>query len=266
MTPTAEELYAPPRSVSSLDECYFYHSVELPDHGLVQGDWDLRGGESEYLGGVHLRGKGVLEVGAASGYLSVFMERAGANVVSYDLSPEHTIDVVPYARSDHEAFRSELKSHIAGLNNAYWLVHQAFGLRARLVHGTVYDIPAGIGTFDVSTLGSVLLHLRDPLLALENVLSHTEETVIVTDRTDSALLRLPFGLSDKLGRALFFRPVAAECAPEVTWWRLTPHVIQKMIAVYGFEESRVTYHRQVYRGERLPLFTVVGRRTHGRAS
>lgn len=266
MKHTTEELYAPPRSVTSLDECYFYHSIELPEHGLVEGDWDLRGGEADYLGRVEMRGKRVLEVGTASGYMCAFMERAGADVVSYDLSPEHSIDVVPYARYDHEAFRAELKSHVAGLNNAYWLVHEALGLRARLVHGTVYEVPDGIGTFDVSTLGSVLLHLRDPLLALENVLRRTEEMVIVTDRTDSAPLRFPFRLNDKLGRALFFRPVAEDCGPEVTWWRLTPQVIQKMIAVYGFEASRVTYHRQLYRGQRVPLFTVVGRRTHGRPS
>jgi SAM-dependent methyltransferase len=261
----SEELYAPSRTVASLEECHFYHSIDVPGYGLVEGEWDLRGRELDYLGGTDLRGKRVLEVGTASGYLCVFMEHAGADVVSYDLAPEHSIDVVPYARYDHERFRAELKSHIGALNNAYWLVHEAFGLRARMVYGTVYDIPRGLGTFDISTLGSVLLHLRDPLLALENVLRHTEHTVIVTDRTEPAPLRLPFRLSDKLSRALFFRPVAADCQPEVTWWRLTPQVVQKMIAVYGFEDSRTTYHRQIYRGERKTLFTVVGRRTHGAA-
>jgi Methyltransferase domain len=256
-------LYAEPRVVTDPAECYFYHSLELPGHGLIEGEWDLRGGERAYLGGVDLAGKSVLEIGTASGHLCAYMEGDGADVVSYDLSPEHSLDVVPYARYDNESYRLELKSHIAQLNNAYWLVHSTLGLRARMVYGTVYDIPRELGAFDVATLGSVLLHLRDPLLALQNVLAHTRDTVIVADRGNPRLLRFPVRISDKLGRALFFRPVAAESEPKVTWWRLTPQVVQKMIAVFGFEDSRVTYSTQMFEGHKRTVFTVVGRRTHG---
>lgn len=259
--PTSAGLFAPPRHVSSVDDCHFYHTMDVPGYGCMRGEWDLRGGEVAYLGGLDVRGKRVLEIGTASGFMCFYMERAGADVVAFDLSPEYSIDVVPYAGLDCECARVEFKSHIGRVNNAYWLSHPAYGSRARVVYGTVYDIPQELGTFDVSTLGSVLLHLRDPFLALQNVLAHTREAVVITDKSQSALYRLPLRLSDKLGRALFFRPDASTKEPIATWWRLTPQALQRMIAVLGFGKTTVTYHRQTYLGRKQPLFTLVGERT-----
>ena len=79
-------IYAIPRAVTSLQDCYFYHSMEIPGWGEVRGEWDLRGGEAAYLGNVDLKDKRVLELGAASGFLSFYMERQGADVVGYDPS------------------------------------------------------------------------------------------------------------------------------------------------------------------------------------
>jgi SAM-dependent methyltransferase len=255
--------YVPSVRVDSLDDCYFYHTVDLPGLGLVEGDWDLRGRESTYLGGVELAGRRVLEIGPASGHLTWFMERAGAEVVALDLSSGAEFDVVPYATGSHEHLRTELDTHVRQAANAFWLTHRLTGLSARRVHGTAYDVPAGIGSFDLVTLCSVLLHLRDPFRALEAALSRVRDTVVVTDRAGGGLSQLPLRLGARLGRAMFFRPDAATLDPPLTWWRLTPQVVQAMIAVLGFGESRVTHHRQLYRGQSRWLFTVVGRRTAG---
>jgi hypothetical protein len=256
-----ESLYAPAREVASLEECRFYHTMDVPGYGLQRGEWDLRGREPDYLGGIELDGKTVLEIGPASGFLTFWMERQGAEVVAYDLSPAHSIDVVPYARVDHRSIASHFKEQIARQNNAFWLAHEAFRSRARVVYGTVYDMPAALGMHDVATLGSVLLHLRDPFLALQNVLEHTRETVVVTDKSQSWLYRSPLRVSEKLARALFFRPMATAAAPEATWWRLTPELLRRMAAVLGFEEAKVTYHRQRFEGRWRPFFTLVARRT-----
>ncbi len=262
----AAALYATPREVSDLAECDFYHSMNIPGYGEVKGQWDLRGGEDAYLGHVDLRGKHVLEIGPASGHLCFHMERAGADVVSFDLSPDQAVDAVPYARAQgNDLLAAELKRHVGRVNNGYWLAHDAHGSGARVVYGSVYSIPDAIGSFDVSTFGSILLHLRDPFLALEQGLAHTRETVVVTDVSERRLLRLPFWFTDRLGGALLFRPDAARTEPKVTWWRLTPRLIQRMIAVLGFEQSTVTYSTQTFEGRKRTLFTVVGRRTHGSA-
>src|SRR5947209_17361874 len=67
-------LYAPPREVSSIADCHFYCVTDIPEHGTVGEAWDLRGKEQEYLGGVSFRGKRVLELGTASGFLCRWME------------------------------------------------------------------------------------------------------------------------------------------------------------------------------------------------
>ena len=37
MTGAATDLYARPRAVDSLADCYFYHSMDIPGHGEVTG-------------------------------------------------------------------------------------------------------------------------------------------------------------------------------------------------------------------------------------
>ena len=92
--PRKASVYAEPRTVTDLEECYFYHSMEIPGYGLVEGPWDLRGGVDDYLGGVDLRDKRVLEIGTASGFLCFTMEGRGAEVVASDLSDDHSWDVI----------------------------------------------------------------------------------------------------------------------------------------------------------------------------
>ena len=66
------------------EHCRFYHTVDVPDAGTIDGAWDLRGRERAYLGGIDVRGKRVLELGPSSGHLTYWMERQGADVVAFD--------------------------------------------------------------------------------------------------------------------------------------------------------------------------------------
>ncbi len=257
---STDPLYATPRSVAGVDDCDFYHTMDIPGHRRVEGAFDLRAGIADYLGRVDFQGKRVLDVGAASGFLSFSMERLGAEVVSYDLSPEHPWDIVPYAGVDYREYVAERRRHIRRLNNGYWLCHRALGSKCRLVHGTVYQVPAAVGPVDIAMVGSILLHLRDPFLALESILRLTRETVIVADMIPrrQALLWL-------LGR--FFRPKMTfephidRKDPKETWWSLSPEVIRRMLGVLGFEKTRVVYHRQPFHGSPRLFYTLVGTRT-----
>lgn len=175
--------YAAPREVHSLEECWFYHTVEVPGFGVVEGPWDLRAGVREYLGGIRVRGKRVLELGTASGFVGFFMEREGAEVVAYDLSEEcaQYRNIVPYAAHDwREAARSG-ESFLRVLNNSYWLCHRAFRSSARVVYGDIYDVPDTIGPVDIATFGCLLLHLRDPFRALASAARLVRETIVVTE-------------------------------------------------------------------------------------
>ena len=62
--------------------------LSLHDHpggGKIIGLWDLRQTVDDYLGRIDFAGKRVLEIGPASGFLTIEMERRGADVVAVEL-------------------------------------------------------------------------------------------------------------------------------------------------------------------------------------
>src|SRR5215831_7108370 len=91
-----ENLFVQPRNGIRLEECDFYHTVEIPGHGVVHGQWDLREHLDEYLGGYAFAGKRVLEIGPASGFLTFEMERRGAEVVALEVPDDPGWDFVPF--------------------------------------------------------------------------------------------------------------------------------------------------------------------------
>jgi hypothetical protein len=253
----ADGVYAAPKHVTDVKDCDFYHDMDIPGYGTHRGAWDLRGREGEYLGGVEFGGKRVLELGTANGALGFWMERQGADVVCYDLSPELDWDIVPYASLEKELRTTarERKEHIRRLNHAWWLAHRAYQSGARLVHGDVYHVPAAIGPVDIVTFGAILLHLRDPFLALQNGLRLARETAVVVD------LVLPG--SDLEAPTLQFAPDSTKGQPRESWWLLSPALVVRMLGVHGFEDTRVLYHTQKHFDNDMAMFTVVARRTHG---
>jgi hypothetical protein len=252
-------LYAQRDEVPPLAECYFYHTIELPGSGLVTGEWDLRGGVDAYLGHEDVRGKRVLEVGPASGFLGFEMERRGAEVVAYDLSGATPWDIVPYAGSDLDAIAADRAAHIAKMNNGWWFARHALGASARVVYGTVYEIPRAIGPVDLCTFGSVLLHVREPLAALQSAARLEPSTIVVTEPTR----RRRFGLVPErpsARRSPLFVPNGELREPFETWWSFSPESIANLLAITGYRTVRVEHHTQRYRGRPTPMFTVVGSR------
>ncbi len=253
-------LYEEPRQVGSIDDCIFYHSMDLPNAGSVSGQWDLRKREAEYLGHVDLAGKTVLEIGPASGHLCFFMESQGARVVAYDLSEKHSWDIVPHAANDMEHLTRQRAEHLRRLNNSFWFAHAAFHSRAKVVYGSIYDIPEDIGFYDIGTLGSILLHLRDPFLALQRVAAHITDTIVVTDT------RLPwkdefFSLFRKQP-LINFLPDASRPEQYDGWWQLSPGLVVRFLKILGFTHADISYHEQLYYGREIGLYTVVASRKH----
>jgi len=155
--------------------------VELPGEGVIRGEWDLRRGVQRYLGGADWQGVQVLAVGAASGFLSFSLEDLGAEVISFDLAGTHDWDLVPRAGRDLEAERRHWREHGQRITNAYWYCHERLGSPARLVHSTAYEIPEAPGQMDVASVGCLLMHLRDPLRALERVAQRARERIVVVE-------------------------------------------------------------------------------------
>lgn len=249
--------FAAPRHVASIDDCYFYHTMDVPGHGTVQGEWDLRPNLDAYLGGYDLSGKRMLDVGAANGIMTFHAERKGADVVSFDLSDDYSWDIVPYRDSNRDQIDQERRGHMRRINNGYWYCHRLMNSKAKAVYSNVYNIPVEIGPVDVAFYGSILLHLRDPFLAMQNGARLATSALIVSDLP-------PYGeLGPKISRFLkhpVFIPDPVRKEPWDAWWNLPPRLIEKYMAILGFPNTTVTWHKQLYQGKPRTLYTVVGTR------
>jgi O-methyltransferase len=247
---TNDEIFAAPLNVDNVAECYFYHTMELPGHGVIEGrDWDLRGRVDEYLGNVDFAGQRVLEIGPASGFLTFEMEKRGADVVSVEVTDEHGWDFVPYPPRRLDEIFGPRRIVMQQLKNSYWFSHAALQSKARIYYGDACNLPAAIGQFDIAVMGAVLLHCRDPLRIVEHCAKRAK-SVIIVDKFHSDLEGAPVSR---------FAPTAENFLWH-TWWHFSTEFFAQFLAVIGCTTSEPTTHQQFHRGRAHTLFTLVGRR------
>jgi hypothetical protein len=233
----------------------------------------LRPSIEEYIGNYDWKNKRTLELGAANGFVTSELEKRGAEVIAVDLSAKHDWDLVPYHDAESQGIREPQRVHINQLNNAWWLTHDRLNLKARAVYSTAYDVPSEIGPVDVAFFGSILLHLRDPFLAVQRAATFAKEAIIVTD-----LMPEPIQLHTNIVERFFdrirgrsntrfqpqitFLPRSEKRKPIDTWWYLSPELISEFLKILGYVKTQVIRHSQwcELESKNLDLFTVVGRR------
>lgn len=248
-------LFAKPRVIDDPGDCYFYHTMDLPGFGLIRAHWDLRGRFEEYIGGVDVAGKSLMDIGAATGFLSFEAEKRGARVVSFDMDQGSQQTFLPFKDkpyyNDHESWAEDYSAQIEKWKNAYWLCHRLLESKALVHYGSVYNLPAGLGAFDIVIVGSVLEHLSDQVTALASISRLTKETlVIVTPLLES---------EEPIAR---FEPRASNPEHDYTWWTYSVGVYREVLGMLGFEITSITtgeyYHDYENRFE--PRTTLVATR------
>src|SRR3954468_7041885 len=146
--------------VARAEEQGWYHTLDLP--GLTtEGLFDMRQYVGRYGLPDSLAGKRVLEVGTWDGFWAFELERRGAEVVAIDLDDERDLDWPPRRRrADPDLVRG----------SGFRLAKQLLDSKVEGVVCSIYHaLPENLGTFDLVFCGSVLLHLRDQLLAVERI-------------------------------------------------------------------------------------------------
>jgi O-methyltransferase len=221
---------------ADLEDFVWYHAFELPDGRVLPGAWDLRGHEAAYLGGVDVAGKRVLELGPATGYLTFFMERMGAEVVSFEAGFDVSIDMLPVKGQDNpEGLLQVMQDTIDRNHDAWWYLHRTLGSSAKFVQGSIYDMPTDLGTFDITLVGAILLHLREPWGALSQAAHRTTETMIVTEP-------LQDDAQPPESNIMRFSPSAEHHV--TNWWSIYPGAVVSMLSRLGFGRTETTMHSQ----------------------
>jgi SAM-dependent methyltransferase len=244
--------FAEARTVRGPDDCFFYHAMDLPKWGTVKADshWDLRGCFDDYTGGIALQGKRFLEIGAASGFVSFEAERRGAEVVSFDMERAEQRQFIPGHGGDLAGTAREIER----LKNAYWFAHSAHDSSARAYYGDIYNLSDELGRFDVVFFGQVLVHLRDPLRALEQGARLCTDTLVITEGMMAW---------DRKPRLRF---IGALPGTYDGWWLASPALYRDWLGLLGFTVQRVT--RATYRfvmpdrTRKFRLGTIIARRIH----
>jgi tRNA (mo5U34)-methyltransferase len=200
---------APPSPARALREEIrareWYHTIELAPGVVTPGWFDTRGIVPELPLPASLRGKRCLDVGTFDGFWAFEMERRGAEeVVAIDLLDHSRADWPPNSLPDTVEAISRHKRGGGGFE----LAKQALGSSVTRQELSVYDVdPELLGTFDFIYLGSLLLHLRDPVRALDRLHDVCRGELLIVDNID-LLLTLVFPR----------RPVASLDMQGRPWW------------------------------------------------
>jgi tRNA (mo5U34)-methyltransferase len=221
----------------------WYHVLELAPDLVTEGFFDLRPYVGRYGLPERLDGKRVLEIGTWDGFWAFEMERRGAaEVVALDLDDERDLDWPPRRRPAEYAHEPR--------GDGFRLAKEILGSRVERVNLSVYHAtPEELGTFDLVFCGSVLLHLRDQVLALERIASLTRDLFISAEEHDRASALVPFPVAryhaDREKAVVFWLPSAR------TWRRMlwtagfddvTEHGRFKMRSTAGFSVPHVVHH------------------------
>tara|TARA_Y100000996_G_scaffold400502_1_gene370545 strand:+ start:82 stop:1035 length:954 start_codon:yes stop_codon:yes gene_type:complete len=293
----------PPSDNISLEDCEWYHVMEIPGVGLTPSvSFDLRNDLDNILGrNVNYKDKKVINLGSITGHLSFEAERRGADVTSVDLSvdPDQMVkkqaterDWVPRANEDWKKDLLAFMKREVQRRNAFWYAHKALNSKSRLLISHANNLPKDLEMHDIGIIFSVLVHIRDPFLALQRMCSHINEKIVITElggyptyifkylpanfhiatqnakanfleKNEKLLDKIPNFISKRIykNRPLQrFLPEMSRTASK--WWAFNPEAIKAMLKILGFGKTKVNYHYYNHvEGEKVWNFTVIGERT-----
>lgn len=213
-----------------VDDLLWYHTIELPDGIVTPGWFDLRP-IAPLMPWPDVRGKRCLDIGTYDGFIAFELERRGAaEVLAVDINDHTKWDWPP----DMRATGAENLSKLAGpeRGGGFRLAAEALGSSVELRSISVYDLdPAELGTFDVVTCGSLLLHLRDPMRALEAVRGVCGGVFLSAEQID-----LPLTLRARRKPLAVLNGVGSMCQ----WWIPNRFGHLQMLRSAGFGVDKVS--------------------------
>ena len=192
----------------------WYHTIELAPGVVTPGWFDTRRLPDRLPFPPTMEGMRCLDIGTFDGFWAFEMERRGAaHVVAIDILDPYAWDW-PYG-SDAATLEELDRRKRAG--SGFELVAQALESAVSRRELSIYDLdPDDVGEFDFVYLGSLLLHLRDPIGALSRVRSVTSGQLLAVDAVDLGLTRMfprrPVAQLDGQGRPWWWRPNVAALA------------------------------------------------------
>jgi tRNA (mo5U34)-methyltransferase len=198
--------------------------------GVVTPGWmDLRP-IVDRLPWPEVTGKRCLDVGTYDGFLAFELERRGASeVVATDVSDHEQWDWPLAERRSGPEYLARVAGPRKGLG--FEIARTALGSSVQKHEVSVYELsPERLGEFDVVVCGSLLLHLKDPVAALEAIRSVCRDRFMSAEQIDPWLTLL----SPR-------RPAGWLRAGDFTqWWVPNMAGHRALVESAGFQVERTT--------------------------
>lgn len=211
--------------------CPFYTCIDLPDgEAITEANWDIRGRFERYIGGVDVRGKSVLDLGTASGFLAFSAEAAGAmRVVAVDALHAQEFHRIPFKGSPYTERRRkwirDTNNYLDGLKRSFWYSWHRRGSAVEVVYQPLVELWKWRERFDVVIAGAIIEHLSDPVPFIHTVARLANETAIIAytpvGSSEEQLMRTMNGWD--------------EAPYNYTWWEISIGLYRRVFGNLGFE-------------------------------
>ncbi|HVU75066.1 MAG TPA: class I SAM-dependent methyltransferase [Mycobacteriales bacterium] len=197
----------------------WYHTIDLPGGVVTPGLFDIRPVLDRYGLPASLAGQKVLDVASFDGYFAFEFERRGGDVTCIDIPDVKDQDWPEPMRRSGAADKEKQRTN-------FDFVHGVLGSKVTRKLVSVYDIAdAGIGPFDFVFVGSLLLHLRDPIGALMAVRKVCSGTIMIAEEASRSLdLLYPTKPMAKL----------RSMTPWMTWWIPNRAALSEYLTAAGY--------------------------------
>ena len=202
----------------------WYHTISLPDGSSTDGVFDMRRPASAMQWPAALSKGRCLDIGTCDGFWAFEMERRGASeVVAIDVAHANDVDLTWEGRQRAATMPGDQGGTRAG--QRFKLASRVLKSRVKRLECSVYELdPALHGTFDVVFCGTLLIHLRDPVLALERMRGVCKGELVMVECVDACLDIFAPG-----------RPAARFEPAQGQWWRANRAGLVSVLKAAGFE-------------------------------
>ena len=199
----------------------WYHTIDLAPGVETPGWFDCRSVAPRVLPD-SCDGLRCLDIATFDGFWAFEMERRGASeVIAIDILDESKWD---WPAATNPVHREAIEDRKGG-GDGFVIASERLGSRVERLDQSIYELDPDVhGRFDVVYLGSLLLHLRDPLRALDRVREVCAGRLIVVDAISLVLtltVPTPVANLDGIGRPY--------------WWKPNVRGLRQMVSVSGFE-------------------------------
>lgn len=208
------------------EEIIWYHTIDLGNGVKTKGVFDHTPIIEKYKLPESFAGKKVLDVATFDGFWAFEFEKRGAEkVIALDLDNSSQLDWLPRLRE--QASEQDLSFKFG---RGFAIAKEKLNSKVERVVSNVYDLnPETFGTFDVVHIGDVLLHLKNPVQALQNVASVCTDYAIISDVYVPEL--------ERHGSGMYLEYMGATY--DYTWWQFSLKALEQMVLDAGFKRTEI---------------------------